>query len=317
MDLTLWEAYVCEVCKDHGFSCAKVSPGVPGTFPTFIVELIPRVDRPPIQFVVVKFFGPLFDGPGSFRIEREIGFWLEKDPLHIPSPVVLAEGRLDNNWQYLIFEYVEGVSIGHVRDKLGKDDWISVACQMGEYIHQLHSQSADDAFELSESMLPCWDTYCSFLKRQCLNCLTNHKEWNDLPAHLLNQLECFVLPVERLLDLSAPPHLIHADLTSDHLLGSLVSGRWQTLAIIDWGDAMTGNFLYELVALHLDLFHSDKQLLRACLEAYGLPSFYWHDFPRKALSLVLLHQFPMPAWVYAPYEEAQSLQELAECLFAV
>jgi hypothetical protein len=32
---------------------------------------------------------------------------------------------------------------------------------------------------------------------------------------------------------------------------------------------------------------------------------------------VFLHQFPMPAWVYEPYQDIQSLQELAECLFAV
>jgi Ser/Thr protein kinase RdoA (MazF antagonist) len=317
MDLTLWEAYVRQVCEEHGFGSKKVYPGVPGTFPTFIVELIPRDDHQPLRSVVVKFFGPLFDGEGSFRIERDMGLWLKKEPLPIPSPVILAEGRLDNHWQYLIFEHINGVSIGQVRDTLSKEDWASVACQMGEYIHQLHTRTAGLALEMPRSMLPCMDTYTSFLQRQRLNCLTNHKDWKDLPAHLLDQLEGFVLPVESLLDFSAPAYLIHADLTSDHLLGRLVNGRWQILAIIDWGDAMTGNLLYELVALHLDLFHTDKLLLRVCLDAYGLPSFYRHDFPRKALSLVLLHQFPMPAWVYAPYLDVQSLQELAERLFAV
>ena len=306
-----------QVCEYHGFACANVSPGVPGTFPTFIVELIPDGGSQSLQFVVVKFFGPLFDGAGSFRIERDMGLWLEKEPLPIPSPVILAEGRLNNNWQYLIFEHINGVSIGQVRHKLTKDDWSLVACQMGEYMHQLYSTTAGHAHALPESILPCADTYTGFLSQQHLNCLTNHQVWKDLPAQLLDQLEGFVLPVESLLDSSEPPYLIHADLTSDHLLGSLVSGRWQTVAIIDWGDAMTGNLLYELVALHLDLFHSDKQLLRVCLDAYGLPSFYLDDFPRKALSMVFLHQFPMPAWVYEPYQDVHSLQELAEGLFAV
>jgi len=317
MDLTLWDIYVRQVCEYHGFNCGKVIPGVPGTFPTFIVELIPDERQQSFQFVVVKFFGPLFDGASSFRIERDMGHWIEKQSLTIPSPVILAEGRLNEDWQYLIFEHINGVSIGQVRDKLTKDDWSLVARQMGGYIHQLHALSAGHALELPRSMLPCTDTYVSFLQRQRLILLSNHKEWNDLPAHLLDQLEGFVLPAESLIDFSAPPTLIHADLTADHLLGSLVNGRWQSLAIIDWGDAMTGNLLYELVALHLDLFHSDKMLLRECLDAYGLPSFYWHDFPRKALSMVLLHQFPMPAWVYEPYQEVHSIQELAEGLFAV
>ena len=317
MDLSLWDQYVGRVCEYLGFGYEKVCPGVPGTFPTFIVELIPRGDHQPHKSVVVKFFGPLFDGAGSFRIERDMGHWIEKQSLSIPSPIIMAEGRLNNDWQYLIFEHVNGVSIGQVKDMLSEDDWTSVAYQTGEYIHQLHAMTAGHALELPESITPCIDTYIIFLQRQRLNCLTNHKVWNDIPAHLLDQLEGFVLPVECLLDFSAPPCLIHADLTADHLLGSLVSGRWQSLAIIDWGDAMTGNLLYELVALHLDLFHSDKRRLRVCLDAYGLPSFYWHDFPRKALSLVLLHQFPMPAWVYEPYKDVHSMQELAECLFAV
>jgi hypothetical protein len=101
------------------------------------------------------------------------------------------------------------------------------------------------------------------------------------------------------------------------LLGCLMSGGWKSLAVIDWGDAMTGNILYELVSLYLDLFQSDKQLLKVCLDVYGLPDFYQHDFPRKALSMVLLHQFPLPTRVYAPYIGVKSLQELAECLFAV
>jgi hypothetical protein len=317
MDLAIWEAYVRRVCEQHGFNRRKVYPGVPGTFPTFIVELIPDGGQQSLQSVVVKFFGPLFDGAGSFQIERDLGLWLDKEPLPIPSPVILAEGRLNADWQYLIFERVHGVSIAQVRDKLSEDDWSSIACQMGEYMHELHARSAGFAQALPRSMLPSTDTYLSFLEQQRLNCLSNHTAWNDLPTHLLDQLEGYVLPVESLLDFSAAPALIHADLTSDHLLGNLESGRWQSLAIIDWGDAMTGNLLYELVALHLDLFHADKRLLRVCLDAYGLPSFYRHDFPHKALSLVMLHQFPMPAWVYAPYQSARSMHELAEGLFAV
>ncbi len=139
--------------------------------------------------------------------------------------------------------------------------------------------------------------------------------------------------VDDLLDFSSPPHLIHADLTGDHLLGQLAADQhaqsavadlllptrpeWDTLAIIDWGDARIGNILYELVALHLDLFQADKRLLKTCLEIYGLPDFYRQDFARKAFCMVLLHQFPMPSRVYAPYFHVQSMDELAQGLFGI
>jgi hypothetical protein len=54
-----------------------------------------------------------------------------------------------------------------------------------------------------------------------------------------------------------------------------------------------------------------------CLDTYDLSEFYRKDFPQKALSMVLLHQFPMPEKGYAPYMDAQSLWELADRIFAL
>jgi hypothetical protein len=317
MDRAVWEPYVREVCQRHAKPCDRVSPGLPGTFPTFIVKTLSNIQEPASQPVVVKLFGPLFDGNDSFNIERDIGQWLETQSLPIPSPCILANGQLQPGWWYLIFDYVDGLSIGQVRDKFFKDDLLLVARQSGEYLHCLHKLTADPQLKLATAIRPSVNEYINFLQGQRDRCMINHCTWNDLPSHLLDELESFVLPVEQLIDFSAPVHLIHADFTADHLLGRLENGRWHTLAIIDWGDARAGNILYELVALHLDLFQGDKHLLQGCLEAYELPDFYRHDFSHKALSVVLLHQFPMPARVYEPHKSALTLQELAEGLFGV
>jgi hypothetical protein len=123
--------------------------------------------------------------------------------------------------------------------------------------------------------------------------------------------------VEALVDLSHPLHFIHADLTGDHLLGRTESGKWHSLAIIDWGDARQGNILYELVALHLDLFKGDRLLLQECLNSYDLPDFYRQDFSRKAFSVTLMHQFPIPGSVRKQHETAPSLEEMAEGIFGL
>jgi hygromycin-B 7''-O-kinase len=209
------------------------------------------------------------------------------------------------------------VSIAQLRSQLLQDDLLSIAHQLGEYLHTLHTLSLDSLSSSSLLLQPTWDEYAGFLHQQQLNCLVNHRGWKDLPEHLLPQLEGFLLPVEQLIDFSAPPHLIHADLTADHLLGRLYDDCWQTLGLIDWGDAMIGNLLYELVALHLDLFMADVSLLHAFMDSYHLPLFFHDDFPRKALNLVLLHQFPMPARVYQPHLDVQTLPELAMRLFGL
>jgi hypothetical protein len=334
LDLDIWEPIVQQLCRLHGLGCKWISPGFPGTFPTFLVELDSDLNQTLAQAVVVKFFGPLFEGARSFHIERDMGDWLSRQSLPIHSPAVLADGQIDPAWSYLIFERVPGLSIRQVRQTLSAHDWDGIAELVGVFIKALHTASASS---MPGSVNPAgasgWSDFVDFLAHQLANCQANHLQWGDLPSQLIPQVQHFLLPVEDLLDLSSPPHLIHADLTGDHLLGRLGLDRQvqptatisvqpagtelDTLAIIDWGDARIGNILYELVALHLDLFQTEKRLLSLCLESYGLPDFYRQSFARKALCMVLLHQFPMPAWVHARYSDVQSMEELAEHMYGV
>jgi hygromycin-B 7''-O-kinase len=316
MDPLIWRPYVEHVCQQHGYNARLVQPGLPGTYPTFIVTLDSEGTCSDIKRVVVKFFGPLFDGASAFAIEEAVALTLEHHPLRFHSPDILTQGQLTNEWSYLVFQYIPGVSVGQVREHLSAGALMELATQMGEFLYELHG-SADGI----QSIYPMpgsgvmWQGFPDFIENQLRRCVANHQKWNDLPAHLLKQLPAYLLSSEELIDPAVPPHLIHADLTADHVLGKQVGTGWQILAIIDWGDARLGNILYELVALHLDLFQRDVNLLHACLDAYQLPAFYQHEFPHKAFSMVLLHQFPMPARFYAPHRHVKSLNELAERLF--
>jgi aminoglycoside phosphotransferase (APT) family kinase protein len=341
MDPELWEPFVRHVAGCHGFECHCILPGLPGSFPTFIVEQGQPAGSAQTAFVV-KFFGPLFEGKDSFHTELAMGHFIAKHDLNIPSPVILAEGRLSSDWYYLVFEYIPGDSMGQVYQEMSKDALQGVAMQMGKFMHQLHALTATSLPVIPPATRSLsWEDYADFLEKQRADCLDHHRSWNDLPSQLLDLLPGYIPPIEQLLDYTSPPHLIHGDLTADHLLGWLqaptpVSTRlhsagsardattvgqpgkgWESLAIIDWGDCRVGNILYELAAVHLDLFRADKRLLRLCLQAYGLPIFYQLDFARKAFSTVLLHQFPMPAHIYSPYQDARSLDELADGLFGI
>ncbi len=317
MDVGFWEPFVRQVCRSHGFSPRNVTKGLPGTYPTFITELDDVALHQPAGHVVVKFFGPPFEGAEAFRVERALGDWLIGRSLPIRSPIILAAGELIPQWQYLIFEHISGMSIGQLRHRLAREDWLSVAHQLGLYLRQLHSLAVPHIPEIATRIQPAWDGFAGFLDQQRRSCPANHEAWKDLPLPLLSQLEEFVLPVGQLIDFSAPPCLVHADITADHLLGHLVDGRWQTLAVIDWGDAITGNLLYELPALYIDLFAYDSLLLGCFLEAYGLPDFYRQDFARKAFSMMLLHPYPLPDRLYSPYQDSRTLQDLANQLFTV
>ena len=309
-DAAAWRPHVEHVCRWHGLSPVRlVRVGVPGTCPTFIVD-----DR-----WVVKFFGRLFDGCRFFKIELELGQWAAA--LALPFPEIVATGQLFQagvgwQWPYLVFPYVPGVSIGEVYQHIELEDKLALACWMAQITRRMHTA----ALPASEIFQPAWDAFTELLQSQRDGCKQSFADWGCLPEHLFAQLDDYLLPVDELVDSRSTPHLIHADLTADHVLGRLESGRWNSLALIDFGDAMIGNLFYELVALHLDLFHGEKRLLAAYLDAYGLDVPVRRKLPVRAMNMALLHRFNVlePVFEREPaLRRVATLGELADVLWNV
>lgn len=303
-DVALWTPYVRAICGRHGLApCERVRVGIPGTCPAFIVE-----DR-----WVVKFFGRLFDGAASYAVEQAAGRMALSDP-RIPTANLRGWGALGGEgwpWPYLVFDYIYSISVGEVWPELDAGEKARIAREMGETVRALHRLPLPPGGPFPTSHEP----YAQFLAEQRAGCAERHRAWGTLPAHLIDQIDAYLPPTDYLIDRSRPPHLIHADLTGDHLLGRLREGRWQTLALIDFGDARTGDFLYELAALHLDLFRGEKAPLGAFLESYGLPAH--PEFPRRVLATCLLHQFNVFWLLPANLLQQPTLDALARALFEI
>jgi hypothetical protein len=310
MDVTFWEPYVHSVCARLGLaSQPPVRAGLAGTYPTFIVA-----DR-----WVIKFFGHLFEGEQSFAVEREMSVLLR--PGKIPTPALIASGNTFEHliawpWPYLVYEFVPGISFGEVYERVAFSDRLALARDLGQFAQRLH------ALPITPSTVfrPDWGSYRTLLQKQRQACIAAHQAWQALPAHLMAQIDAFLLPVEDLVDWGRRPHLIHADITGDHILGQVRGARWATTAIIDWGDAMVGDLNYELSALHLDLFRGDKRLLAAFLDVYGLDAQSRTLLPKRALGVALLHRFNVLEGVFKRFPQAgeiPTLEQLAVALWDV
>lgn len=305
-DADFWRPLVETVCRrDLSIPCQTVRSGLPGTFPTFIVD----------ERWVIKFFGRLFEGEASFAIEREVARLLANGS--IPAPALLAEGCLDPDadwpWPFLVFEFVPGVSIGEVYEQVARHDHLEIARLAGRIARQLHDLPLDG----SSLFAADWSGYVALLNTQRAGCAARQRAWGTLPEHMVEQIDAFLAPVEDLIPRHSRPHLIHADMTADHILGRLQEGRWQTTGIIDFGDAMVGSLWYELAALHLDLFRGDKRLLAAFLEAYGLDPALRGVLARRAMSGALLHQFDVLKGIMERWPHARSLSTLDQLAAAV
>ncbi len=309
MDRDLWKPYLEFVCKRHFSSTiSTLRPGLAGSYPTFIVN-----DR-----WVIKFFGVLFEGGPSFEVERIVNHLVAFDP-YIPAPALLAEGCLfpeENvwSWPYLVFEYLPGLSLGQLTQQLPPEQRIPIARQVGVIVRRLHALPLP-----SQNTFPqgCTD-YDAFIQMQYTGCKDLHRISADLPTHMVDQIESFLMPSSEFVQTAPKLVLIHADLTRDHLLGRVDGDRWITSGLIDFGDAMPGELAYELVALHLDLFGCDKRLLSAFLDSYGYPVSLRTGLFFRAMSAALLHRFPVFVTLKGSIpalQEVPTLQEFSSYLW--
>jgi Ser/Thr protein kinase RdoA (MazF antagonist) len=94
----------------------------------------------------------------------------------------------------------------------------------------------------------------------------------SLPPHLVAQIDAYLPDASNvhtlISDTTVPPSLLHGDLNDDNILGSGKSLAWKPCGIIDFADALSGDPLYDFVALFVSCFRCDKQRLKKFLLAY-------------------------------------------------
>jgi hygromycin-B 7''-O-kinase len=304
-----WRPYVEAICARHGlFPCREVRTGLPGTMPVFLVD----------GRYVVKLFSDLFSGDVGFRVEREL-YELLAERADIPTPALLAAGTLFPAeggwpWPYLVSQLLPGLSLREMAGQVSAADTLAVAEWLGPILRRLHRVRPP----ASASLRPTWEAFDRFLAGQRANAVAHHQQWQTLPQRLIAQIDRYLPPLAELVDHRAAPHLLHADLNADHVLGDFQGDRWHPTAIIDFGDARVGDRLYELPALHIGLFRGDKGLLLAFLEAYGFDAELRRDFPRRAMTMTLLHEWNVMSEIIEAFPHVAdigSLEELAALLW--
>ncbi|NMB87545.1 MAG: phosphotransferase, partial [Chloroflexi bacterium] len=203
-----------------------------------------------------------------------------------------------------------GKALSEAGDCLSEPGWDELADSLGRMARLLHGTTPPGAPLFPDS----WPPFVGFLARQRAACVENQRRWGSLPAHLVDQIQDYLLPAERLIEAGREPHLVHADLTGDHLLGWVTDGRWSTSGLIDFGDALSGSLFYELPALYFNLLRGSPRRLAQFMQAYRPEADAWRDFVPRAMTAALLHRFDVFAdlFLYRPeLAGADSLQSLA------
>jgi hygromycin-B 7''-O-kinase len=118
---------------------------------------------------------------------------------------------------------------------------------------------------------------------------------------------------------SHQPVLLNADITDEHVLLQQEGDRWRMSGLIDFGDAMLGDALYEFTAPVVFFGQRDAALRRALFRGYGYPEAALDStLSRRLAAMALLHQFAdLPLYLRtAGAPEPSNLDELRRALFA-
>ena len=308
MDPVFWAPYIKQAVSAFDKHLdPEVRIGIAGTYPTFIVN----------DLWVVKFFGRLFNGRTAFLVEKTVTE-LVTSHMPLPSPRIVYEGELypgfNPPWSFLIYEYIPGISISSVLNEMSLKEKLRLAGWLGSGTRRLHEIQLDSD---AHQALPAQD---ELLDTTISNCIQRHLEWGTLPSPLIAQIGPFLEETSQIDFNPIPHHLIHADITGDHILGTHEGRVWKTNAVIDFGDAMIGSLEYELVPIHLDIFRWNKVLLSEFIEAYGKDLLRIDLLPLAGIRGMLLHQFNVISILESDrmvFEGCSSLFQLAERLWKI
>lgn len=295
----LWRPAIETVCDRHGLSDQSCVRGPDGTH---IVYLVGRSH-------VVKLFVPLFDQ--DFVAERLVGVHLD-GKLSVATPTIVARGRT-GGWRYLVMTRVPGRPFGEVRSKMSADGRRRIAAETGQIIKLLRSLSLDGL----EPLTVDWN---AFLCEQVGTAAARQQD-GALPWDPAEEIPAYLESVAKVLSMDFEPVLLLADITDEHVLVSESGGVWETVACVDFGDAMIGHSDYEIVAPGLTIARGEREPLRALLLSAGYPEPALDEgLGRRLMAYTLIHRYVKLEDVVAMIPEARradSLEALTRAVWPV
>jgi hygromycin-B 7''-O-kinase len=286
------------ICRRHGLDPAHLYAETTGTNAVFRVAGGPWI----------KLFAPLW--PEDFVRER-VGLRAVSAVEGMQAPLVLLSSAL-GAWPYLILSHVEGQPIRAIWPDLRPGERVALAAEMGALMARLQRGDLSGCSAIREDG-------DAFLMRCGQTAVARNVE-HGLPPAWRGALEAYVPEALALLDRPFEPVFLHADLTDDHWFVREQDGAWHITGLIDFGDAMVGDPLYEFAAPALFLTQGQPAVQRALLRGYGLADDKETDDKETGARIrawTLLHRFSLvrDALRCGPEPRPRSFEALLEKLW--
>jgi hygromycin-B 7''-O-kinase len=200
--------------------------------------------------------------------------------LRVPTPQLIAAGDLDD-WGYLVMTRLPGRSLGDVWRTMERAGKLDLADQIGGVLSDLHALPAASAAAIAID----WPR---FLEEQARTAASRHAA-KGAPEAWTRDIDAYLAPLVEPLSQAAQVPL-SADITDDNVLVEERCGRIVLSGLIDFGDALVGDALYDFVSPVTFFGGGSPDILSALLAGYGYESAP-RDLRQRMRAYSLLHRF--------------------------
>lgn len=180
-------------------------------------------------------------------------------PAPICAPELLGCGTW-RAWPWVLVRALPGVTLASRRDQVTRAERALIAHSLGRWLATLHAAPRPDAGSLTGS----WPRYVA---AEHPRCVARQARWG-IPGPVCGEMEALLA---RSGDLArCDTTLLHADLHDENVLVEQRAGRFVATGVIDFGDAIEGDRLFDLVTPVALVARGDAALVRALFDGAGL-----------------------------------------------
>lgn len=233
----------------------------------------------------------------KFEAERTM-LALVHGKLPVATPEIVAAGEL-GSWDYLVMTRLFGRAASAALKTASDAEQRPVLRAIGELIARIHQLPAPAA------LVPDWPRLVDTLVAGCVQRHAKggaNPDWiSAIPARLAGVVA----------ELATPARLVpmHADVHTEHIL---LDDSLRVTGLLDFGDALVGDPLYDLVTPVTFFGRGRSDLLAALIAGFGVTP--GPELRRRCTAYQLLHQFSdlkRDALLTAPREPATLEETLA------
>lgn len=281
---------------------------------------------------VVKFFSEVYSSINQWEKEIDISKVLEKHNTNpaVQFPKTLASGFLyrsddpllfqgvaeDKHWRWpwTIQRYMRGHSLEQLWSNMKEMQRVEAARYIGTSLRIIHDIYPEGTKFLQYN--EPWGSFHDYIDFQYKNALLKEKKEGNLAAPLRRQIQYYLPSHPRDLYrelMDKPPPFLHGDFNCTHLIGKFMEDMsYKPKGVIDFGDSLVGDPLYDLVTIHIDVFKCNKQYTLELMKSYGIDLWKREDFAYKMMCYTLLHREDPFRSIYEKHPEWKEIPTLFE-----